>query len=110
MHDWTLLEIRIDWAASAAMLIVLDERSLRRSIFFKGLSEFSADRREHWGPSSSINEASCDNSSMDGEVCLKVEMQSGGMISISAAAADIDGKPCMPAGDPLQIRSSRLGS
>ncbi|MRI45264.1 hypothetical protein D5301_24015 [Stenotrophomonas sp. MH181796] len=49
MHDWMLLEIRIDWAASSAVLIVLDERSLSRSIFFRGLREFSADRREHWG-------------------------------------------------------------
>ncbi|MNK79732.1 hypothetical protein D3C87_994080 [compost metagenome] len=96
MHDWTLVEIRIDWAASSAVLIALDECSLSRSIFFRGLREFSADRREHWGPSSSINEASWDDSSTDGGVSLKVEMQSGGMISISAAAADIDGMPCMP--------------
>lgn len=97
MHDWTLVEIRIDWAASSAVLIALDECSLSRSIFFRGLREFSADRREHWGPSSSINEASWGDSSTDGGVSLKVEMQSGGMISISAAAADIAGMPCMPA-------------
>lgn len=93
MHDWTLLEIRIDWAASSAVLIALDESSLSRSIFFRGLREFSADRREHWGPSRSINEASWDDSSTDGGVSFKIEMQSGGMISISAAAAYFDGKP-----------------
>ncbi|HDS1578966.1 TPA: hypothetical protein QEL15_001008 [Stenotrophomonas maltophilia] len=44
MHDWTLLEIRVDWAAGSAQLILLDERSLSRSILFSGLREFSPDR------------------------------------------------------------------
>jgi len=45
MHDWTLLKIRIDWAESSTELTVLDEHSAIRSIFFRGLREFSADRQ-----------------------------------------------------------------
>lgn len=98
MHDWTLVELRIDWAGSSAQLTVLDERSLHRSILLRGLREFSADRREHWGQSSSINEASWTGGPEEGGICLKIEMQSGGMIVISAAAAELDGKTCLPTG------------
>lgn len=98
MHDWTLLKLRIDWAESSVEIVVLDECSLSRSIVFRGLREFSADRQEHWGPSSSINEASWDFPPAGGGVCLKVEMQSGGLINISAAAVDLDGKPYIGAG------------
>jgi hypothetical protein len=93
VHDWTILEICIDWAVNSAELVVLDERSLRRSIIFNGLCELSADRREHWGPSNSINEVSWDVGQGECGVCLKIEMQSGGMISISAAVAEMDGVP-----------------
>jgi hypothetical protein len=101
MHDWTLLKIRIDWAESSAELTVLDEHSASRSIFFRGLREFSADRQEHWGPSGSINEASWDPLPTGGGVCLKIEMQSGGLIRIEADAVDLDGKPYMAAGGPV---------
>lgn len=101
MHDWTLLNMRIDWTESSVEIVVLDERSLIRSIVFRGLREFSADRKEHWGPSSSINEVSWDFSPAGGGVRLNVEMQSGGLIKISAAAVDLDGKPYMGVGGPV---------
>lgn len=96
MHDWTLLALRIDWAEYSAELTLLDESSSHRSLLFKGLREFSADRREHWGPSSSINGASWFGQHDEDGVCLKIEMQSGGMIVISAATAELDGEPRPP--------------
>lgn len=89
MHDWTLVDLRVCWAEGLAELTVLDESSSHRSILFKGLREFSADRREHWGPSCSINGVSWTGRQDEEGVCLKIEMQSGGMIVISAAAAEL---------------------
>lgn len=102
MHDWTLLDIRIDWAAGLAELVLLDDCSMQRSVHFRGLCNLSVDRREYWGPSSSINESSWAGRQGESGVCLKIEMQSGGIISISAAAAEFDDaprpphRPCLP--------------
>lgn len=96
MHDWTLLEVKLDWAECAAEIVLLDERSLPRKLSFKGVSRLSVDRREHWGPSSSVNEARWQLDIATGGVCLKIEMQSGGMIEVSATAVELDGQPYSP--------------
>lgn len=108
MHDWTLLDVRIDWAAKSVELVVLDEHSSRRSIRFMGLCEISADRREHWGPSKSINEVSWMGLQGNGGVCLKIEMQSGGMIIISSAVVELDGEP-YPSISAPELPSRSLG-
>lgn len=97
MHDWTLLDIRVDWAGGLAELRLLDECSSERLILFRGLYEINADRREHWGPSSSINEVSWAERDGARAVYLKIEMQSGGMIYISAESCEIDGVGYFPA-------------
>lgn len=96
MHDWTLLDISFDWAGGVAELRVLDEYSSERLVRFRGLREIYADRREHWGPSSSINEDSWMDSDGADVVSLKIEMQSGGVINISAESCEIDGVGCFP--------------
>ena len=91
MHDWTLLDVRLDWAACLAEVRMLDDHSLPRCIVFTGLKEVSVDRRDHWGPSSSINAVSWQGGEACKGVSIRIEMQTGGVISISAAACEIDG-------------------
>lgn len=93
MHDWTLLDMRVDWGSSEVELGVLDGSSSHRSIVFKGLRELSVDRREHWGPSRSVNEAAWISAGSEDGISMKLEMQTGGIISISAVSCEVDGMP-----------------
>lgn len=90
MHDWTLLGVQFDWAKGEAELRLLDGSSVQRLILFKGLREVSVDRREHWGPSNSINDAFWTSTDGEDGIALKIEMQSGGIIRISAASCEVD--------------------
>ena len=93
MHDWTLLDVRVDWESGEAELRMLDGSSSHRSIVFKGLRELSVDRREHWGPSRSVNEAAWISAGSEDGISMKLEMQTGGIISIYAASCEVDGMP-----------------
>lgn len=91
MHDWILVGMQFDWAEGEAELRLLDESSVHRAIIFKRLREVSVDRREHWGPSNSINDAFWTGTDGEDGIALKIEMQSGGIIRISAASCEVDG-------------------
>ena len=111
MHDWTLLDISVDWVGGVVELRLLDDYSSERLVRLRGLREIYADRREHWGPSSSINEASWMDRDGADVVSLKIEMQSGGVINISANLCEIDGVGCCPSVKEVKrVASSSNGS
>jgi hypothetical protein len=84
MHDWTLLNIRFDWDAGQATAEFLDGKG-SRTLVAEGVSALHIPRRLDWGPSASVNSAS-QMLSPTGTSVLKIEMQSGDVIEISAEA------------------------
>jgi cobaltochelatase CobT len=83
MHDWTLVSVDLDWAAGLVRL-GLRAASLERQIVAHDLIEFSAPRRQEWGPSRFIYSSKGPTSVQAGSERLEIQMQSGDVIVIVA--------------------------
>lgn len=84
MHDWTLLNIRFDWDIGRVTAELLDEEG-SRTLVADGVNALHIPRRLDWGQSVSVNAAS-QMLSPTGTSVLRIEMQSGDVIEISAEA------------------------
>ena len=85
MHDWTLVSIGFDWETGKAILSCRNLDSQLVYIVGENVTNLHVPRVLEWGPSISINEF---NGPVDiaGTKQLKIEMQTGDVITISASS------------------------
>lgn len=83
MHDFTLLNISVEWATGIAKVELLNNDSLEVFISIDGLVMMKVPRLNEWGESISINSTKLGFSSC-GNMSLDIEMQSGDTIEIIA--------------------------
>lgn len=83
MHDWTLMEILVDWAAARVEINFLDNKSTRQKIIADGVIELNVPRHCEWGESLSVNEVKGPQIREIGFFIL-IEMQSGDGIELLA--------------------------
>lgn len=88
LHDWSLISISYDWKASTATFDLECADGLRQLIA-SGTTDLSVPHSAPWGPSDSIN--SVERSLMEGSssFSLRIEMQSGDVISLQAASIEL---------------------
>ncbi len=80
IHDATLLVVSFVWAeARCTLRLAMSTHDCE--LVFDGVTEFTAPRRQPWGPSVSVNSA---KQVAPGK--FEVEIQSGDVLCISAAA------------------------
>jgi hypothetical protein len=84
LHDWTLVEIHFDWR-SGRVTVELDDLSFARRVFIaEGVRELHVPKENEWGPSVRVNGAIETDAPLGIGRCLKIEMQSGDVIQITA--------------------------
>jgi len=83
MHDWSLVSIHFDWVSAFAELI-LKSPSGQETITARGLQYLKASRSSPWGPSASINVVDDPKLSDGGLQTLRIEMQSGDIVALTA--------------------------
>lgn len=83
MHDFTLLNIKVEWATGVAKVTLLNGNSTEVVIHIDGLIMMRIPRLNEWGMSVSINTAKLGSSSC-GNMSMNIEMQSGDIIEIIA--------------------------
>jgi hypothetical protein len=91
MHDWTLKSISLDWRPGALAIGLLGPKSLT-AITARDIRELHVPRRFGWGPSASVQSIE-GPTKHDGELLrLTIQMHSGDVIEIVAAAFDLPAK------------------
>ena len=84
MHDWTLMRIRLDWESGLLTIELRNPKSELVELTANGLKSVLVPRREEWGPSISINKVEGPDSGENGEMRLRIQMQSGDTIELVA--------------------------
>ncbi|WP_411705596.1 hypothetical protein [Edaphovirga cremea] len=84
MHDYTLLDIFIEWKSGVARIDLLDNDSLKVSININELIFSGVPRLHEWGESVSINNLIGPVLTPSGSMKLEIEMQSGDVIELIA--------------------------
>ncbi len=84
MHDYTLMNIDINWLNSYIKIFVKNYESKIIVINCKNFKKFDISKFEEWGKSNSINEIT--PNLVEEKICIElvIEMQSGDLINISA--------------------------
>jgi hypothetical protein len=78
LHDATLSAICINWHAARCEIQLLPVGRLPLVLVFEGFTNIELQRRETWGPSSSVNSVK----ERDGQ--FEIELQSGDTIRVAA--------------------------
>ena len=89
MHDWTLLSAEFDWA-SATLTVRFCWDSQAPVLTLSGVTHLEIPSYRPWGPSVSVNRAEWVHGIGSEIHTLRVEMQSGDVITADAAAFDLD--------------------
>ena len=84
MHDWLLRDIKFDWQTGRVVVALEDTNLIVRLLMADGVEELQAPRENEWGPSVCVNEAFPIEQLPSGLLHLKIEMQSGDVIQITA--------------------------
>ena len=84
MHDWALQSIHVDWASGIAYIELKDSASNVRAIEIKDLRNMVIPKKNPWGKSFSVNEATHNIDDVTKEHHLVIEMQSGDLIKVEA--------------------------
>lgn len=84
MHDWTLLNLIVDWTKGIATITFRNSQSQKVFLVAEGLSDFRVPRREEWGESASVNEVEGPKKLHNGNMHFSIEMQSGDKIELEA--------------------------
>ena len=82
MHDWTLKSVKVDWSGRQ-IVISVSWAGKTAEIIINDFSNVTVPRIEEWGPSVSINSVSEIEKLSSGEICLKIEMQTGDTILVT---------------------------
>lgn len=88
LHDAILESVEMRWSSGEAALRIRtgDGAHPQRMVLASAVRRFACDRQMPWGFSVSINEVRGPAAAGDGAVVLEIEMQSGDVIRIEAAA------------------------
>ena len=84
MHDWTLLEICVDWLKGSITATFRNTKSQEVKLIAEGLVDIRIPKMEEWGRSVSVNEVRGPHKLDNGHQKLTIEMQSGDNIEIIA--------------------------
>ncbi len=93
MHDWTLVSIVFNWKEAQATLNFRCAEGRDALLTAHEVLELQIPRHSEWGPSVSVNEVGVSMYGRNDFRVLKIEMQTGDVISIVARHFD------MPIGD-----------
>jgi hypothetical protein len=88
MHDWTLISLHVEWK-SGELRIELKSNGGSHILAARGLQKLQLSRDFSWGPSVSINRVDGPTKLANGTVQLTLEIQSGDLIEIVAAAIEV---------------------
>jgi hypothetical protein len=91
LHDAILESIEIDWEGATAILRLglVGDPPPKLALVCSGLREAHIPHDEPWGPSVSVNAAEYAEGSDEGDLILRLEMQSGDEIKLRAASLAI---------------------
>lgn len=89
MHDWTLSSVKFDWE-TAAVTLRFQTADGPRALALSEAIDLHVPMHQSWGPSVSVNRAEWAPGLGDAIQTLRIEMQSGDVITIDAAAFDLD--------------------
>lgn len=83
MHDWTLVSISVDWQAANATFTFIDNDLHARELVALGFESLTLPRKNDWGPSASVYEATKTISECNR---YSIQMQSGDLIEVEAVS------------------------
>ena len=86
MHDWTLVSLTFDWQGASATLSLRNPSSETVSLVAENVVNLLMPKRDEWGRSVSVNEVAGPTLQSDGTQTLRIEMQSGDVIEITAGS------------------------
>lgn len=89
MHDWTLVSIQVGWQAATVAIAFKNTDSEQVLLTADGFTDLHIPKREEWGASVSVNEASDIELLPNGQQRLAIEMQSGDVLSLEAKSIQI---------------------
>jgi hypothetical protein len=89
LHDATLFRVIVEWKAGVGELELDPVRGGQLLIRARGLRELNLPRRQDWGPSVSVNEATVSVGDA-GEIRLQIQMQSGDEIVVVCEELDVE--------------------
>ncbi|WP_218081801.1 hypothetical protein [Anthocerotibacter panamensis] len=84
MHDWTLLTISFAWELGEVQISFSCCKSQVKSLLAEGVVDLHIPRLQEWGPSISVNTVTGPLALSNGIYELRIEMQSGDLITIIA--------------------------
>jgi hypothetical protein len=84
MHEWTLIALLFEWKEARVTLTFLNQNAANVSLIAEKVSVLSVPKRNEWGPSVSVNTLEGPILQSDGTSVLRIEMQSGDVIEITA--------------------------
>ena len=90
MHDWTLLSVDFDWAHAVAESRFSPVGGGERTLRVSGVIDLHIPKHKFWGPSVSINRAEWELGRGNAVQTVRIEMQSGDVITVDAAAFDLE--------------------
>jgi hypothetical protein len=88
LHDWTLVSISYDWETSGAVFHLQGPDGERELVALKA-TNLSVPHSAPWGSSVSINQIEGSTVDESGNLTVKIEMQSGDVISLQAASIEL---------------------
>jgi hypothetical protein len=88
LHDWSLVGVEYDWLSATIRMRFKSAAGLQ-TLVATGVSDLHVPHTEPWGPSISVNGVEW----LDGEIAglrvLKIEMQSGDVIALTAETFEL---------------------
>jgi len=88
MHDWTLLAVEYDWS-SARVTMRFQTAVGVTTIVASEVADLHIPQRRAWGRSASVNGAGRLAEMSENANILRIEMQSGDVITVEAAAIEV---------------------
>jgi hypothetical protein len=89
MHDWTLLAADYDWQ-SARVTMRFRTAVGTATLVVSEVADLHIPQRRSWGPSVSVNGAEWLAGTGEHAHMLRIEMQSGDVITVEAAAFEVE--------------------
>jgi hypothetical protein len=87
LHDATISVVTVDWARAVVTvrLTLCDDGTPEAELVVTGFTDVQLPRREPWGPSVSVNEATVSTDPLLGKQ-LHLQLQSGDILRVEAAS------------------------
>lgn len=86
MHEWVLLSVDLVWESARATFSFETPESGAASLVAEGVTDLHVPQMKPWGPSVHVNEVRESSVPPGNRRKLEIEMQSGDVIAVSAAA------------------------